>query len=87
MTILEFQLNVNLNYIVALFPWTVSIQNSEGKHLCTGFILSLDDGQGSSWVGTAPSCLIDFDDSNEGNQGWRNWLVVFVLNLEFRYLR
>jgi len=58
-----------------LFPWTVSIQNSEGKHLCTGFIVSLDDGQGSSWVGTAPSCLIDFDDSDEGNQGWKNWLV------------
>ena len=54
----------------------VSIQNSEGKHLCTGFILSLDDGQGSSWVGTAPSCLIDFDDSDEGNQGWKDWLVV-----------
>ena len=72
----KIQLNVNSNSILALFPWTVSIQNSEGNHLCTGFILSLDDGQGNSWVGTAPTCLFENDDSEEG-MGWKNWLVFF----------
>ena len=68
--------------MLALFPWTVSIQDPEqSNHFCTGFILNLDDEQNSGWVGTSASCI--FENGGGNNEAWKNWAVrdlLFILD-------